>query len=115
MLGLWVGYIVRVAVCRGSGSSRGYRVSFVVGICVVGKGVVEVRLCGRGGIIAVVGEIVVVGVVGGRVGDGVVGSIRNEVAVRIVGIDVNVVPRVTVETAVIVSGINVKDGRGRGA
>lgn len=94
---LRIGYIVRVAVYRSSGGSRGYRVSFVVGISVVGKGVVKVRLRGRCGI-AVVGEVVAV-VVGGT-GDEVVGSI--------VGIGIEI-------AVVVVLGINVKDGRGRGA
>jgi hypothetical protein len=97
VLDLWVGYIVRIAVYRGSGGGRGDRVSFVVCIGVVGKGVVEVCLRGRCGI-AVVGEAV--GVVVGSIGDEVVGSI--------VDIEVNV-------GVVVVLGINVKDGRGRGA
>ena len=97
LVDLWVGYIVRIAVYRGSSGSRGHRVSFVVCIGVVGKGVVEVRLRGRCGI-AVVSEVV--GVVAGGTGDEVVGSI--------VGIGIEI-------AVVVVLGINVKDGRGRGA
>jgi hypothetical protein len=52
---LWVGYIVWIAVYRGSRGSRGYRISLVVGIVISGKGIVKVRLGGRGGI--AVGEI----------------------------------------------------------
>lgn len=51
----WVGYIVWIAVYRGSSGRRGYRISLVVGIVISGKGIVKVRLGGRGGI--AVGEI----------------------------------------------------------
>jgi len=94
-----VGDIVWVAVYRGSGSSRGYRVSFVVSIGVVGEGVVEVSLGGRGGIAVVVVRVGVVEAVVG-VDDRILEGIGIEVRLRI---------------GIVVLGINVKDGRGRGA
>jgi hypothetical protein len=90
-----IGYIVWIAVYRGSSSSRSYRVSFVVGIAVGGKGVVEVCLRGRGGIAIVVAVVAVVGV-------GMTEALEGTC------IDVLEV----VEGVVIVLGINVKDGRG---
>jgi hypothetical protein len=95
LLHMGVGDVVWIAVYRGSGGSRGDRVSFVVGIAIGGKGVVEVCLCGRGGIAVVVVMVVV------EAGVGVA-----------VGVDVEVV---LAERVVVVVGINVKDGRGRGA
>jgi hypothetical protein len=95
LLHVRVGYIVWIAVYRGSGGSRGYRVSLVVGIAIGGKGVVEVCLGGRGGIAVVVAVVVI------EAGVGVV-----------MGIEVEVV---LAEGVVVVVGINVKDGRGRGA
>lgn len=56
----WVGYIVWIAVYRGSSGRRGYRISLVVGIVVCGKGIVKVRLGGRGGIAVAVAVAVVV-------------------------------------------------------
>jgi hypothetical protein len=92
-----IGYIVWIAVYRGSSSSRSYRVSFVVGIAVGGKGVVEVCLRGRGGIAIVVAVVAVVGV-----GVGMTEALE--------GTCVDVLE--VVEGVVIVLGINVKDGRG---
>lgn len=100
-----VGDIVRVAVYRGSGSSRGYRVSFVMSIGVVGEGFVKVCLGGRSGI-----AVVVV-----RVGVGVVEAVVGVVVGVFEGIEVDVSLNIVVQGVVVVLGINVKDGRGRGA
>lgn len=111
LLHVGVSDIVRVAVYRGGGSSRGYRVSFVVSIGVIGEGVVEVCLRGRGGIAVVVVRVGVgVGVVEAVVGVGV--GVLESVDVEIL---LGIVIVIVIQGEVVVLGVNVKDGRGRAA
>jgi hypothetical protein len=102
-----IGYIVWIAVYRGSSGSRGYRVSFVVSVAVGGKGVVEVCLGGRGGIAVVVAVVVVVGM---NVAEALDGT-RVDVSEVVEGVEA-VEGVEVVEGVVIVLGINVKGGRG---